>query len=315
MCSGGNVPLHSWGLPHTHDYILDYSIKTYSWGIYMQGYNAKLKKFNNGEAQIIFYSKPIFCKTDYEMMLDEVKNDTNNNFSKSTHDIVERALTDEEKMETALKGGKRAKKKISDYARSNKWDWFTTFTFNDRCSDRYNYNECSKKIRKWLNNIRNRYAQNLKYLAVPEQHKDGAWHFHILLSNCGNISFLQAINPKTDLPIKTKKGQPVFNIDNWNYGFSTATRVTDTKGVAKYILKYITKTLCESTIGQQRYFISNNLDIPEVIKMCIDTFGTTDDVIVLLSQLGLADYYVSNFKDVSSDYLDVRYIELVSSSS
>ena len=78
----------------------------------------------------------------------------------------------------------RAKSMVYNYARANEWEYFITMTFDKVKIDRYNYDACSKAIRKWLNNIRNNYAPNLKYIIVPEQHllRNGdtqrAWHFH-----------------------------------------------------------------------------------------------------------------------------------------
>lgn len=283
----------------------------------MTGYNARAKKFPNGHVQIALFDKPIFCNTEYDDMMNEIRKEKsfNQDIQDNKTQKVKRVLSEEEQLENAIRSGKRAKKKIADYARSNEWDWFLTHTFDNESVDRYDYNACKKKMTKWLNNIRSRYAPNLKYLVVPEQHKDGAWHFHTLLANCGKITFLRATNPHNDLPLSDKKGRPLFNLTNWKYGFTTATRVTNTLGVARYILKYITKSLCENTMGKQRYFVSENLDLPEVIKLCIETFGLIDDVLILLDRLGISDYVVSNVKDISTDFLNVRYIELVSASS
>lgn len=156
----------------------------------------------------------------------------------------------------------RAKNKIFEYGRCCCWEWFVTFTFSkDKVNDRYNYDECSKLIRKWLNNQR-RNAPSLFYLIVPEQHKDGAWHFHGLLSNTGKINFSESG--------RKKRGKIIYNMSKWSYGFTTATKVTDTNAVSKYIGKYITKDLCEATKGKHRYFVSANMDKPETSTFFID---------------------------------------------
>lgn len=155
----------------------------------------------------------------------------------------------------------RSKRKIYEYARCVNWEWFITFTFSPEKVDRYNFEECSRIIRKWLNNQR-RNAPELYYLVVPEMHKDGAWHFHGLLANTGNMKFIDSG--------KTKKGHKIYNMSKWSLGFTTATAVDDIYKVSTYIGKYITKELCEATSGKQRYYVSQNLPKPIESTFLID---------------------------------------------
>ncbi len=207
-------------------------------------------------------------------------------------------LTDEElalKKDKSLRSSiNRSKRMIYDYGRSNIWDWFFTFTFESGNDfDRYNYEACRKKVAEWFKNVRKRYCKDIKYLIVPEQHESGAWHFHALVSNAGfedddyGLTFVKARNNQPYLKIDgdyvyDKKGQHVpnkyfgeylrtsypdgnyiYNIGEFKSGFSTATRVTDTKKAVSYIVKYITKELCECTLGKRRYLPSNNLELPK----------------------------------------------------
>lgn len=145
----------------------------------------------------------------------------------------------------------RSKNMLYYLARSNVWDWFVTLTLDEKKIDRYDFDEVSKKVRKWFNHIKERKSPEMYYLIVPEQHKDGAWHFHGLIGGCSGLQFV-------DSGKKDSKGNPIYNFEDWKYGFSTATAVGDTEKVSSYISKYITKTLCESTPGKQRYWVSNN---------------------------------------------------------
>ena len=77
----------------------------------------------------------------------------------------------------------RSKRNVLEIAYCNNWDWFGTFTFDkQKTKDRYNVQQTMKEFRLWLNNFKKRYAPELKYLLVPELHKDGAVHVHGLLS-------------------------------------------------------------------------------------------------------------------------------------
>lgn len=202
-------------------------------------------------------------------------------------------LTDEElqnKRDRSMRASvNRSKRMIYDYGRSNVWEWFVTFTFEPVESfDKYNYLECRDKVTEWFRNVRRRYCHDIKYLIVPEQHVSGAWHFHALVSNCDSLTFEKAVNNQRYLKIngdyvydgngqhvlnkyfgdylrtRYPNGDYIYNIKEFKSGFTTATRITDTFKTVSYLVKYITKELCECTFGRRRYLPSNNLELPEV---------------------------------------------------
>jgi hypothetical protein len=157
----------------------------------------------------------------------------------------------------------RTKNNVYNYARGNVWEWFITLTFSKEKIDRYDYTACSKAVRQWLNNMRKRYALDLKYLIIPEMHKDGAWHFHGLLSNTGSMVFNKAFNRHTGELLETKRGLQIYNFGNYKYGFSTATAIESTEKASSYVTKYITKEMAVRTKGVRRFYPSNNLQKPK----------------------------------------------------
>lgn len=182
--------------------------------------------------------------------------------------------------------------KIYDLGRNNVWEWFLTFTLNESAvKNRCDYDECSSKVRKWFNNMRSRKCPDIKYLIIPEKHpSSGAWHFHALVSNCNGLEFRIAENnqefrkdehgnvmlDKKGQPIRNKyfgdklrvsypDGNYIYNIvdfDEKRYGFTTATKITDTRKTVSYVIKYLTKELAECTFGKKRFFYSMNLEVP-----------------------------------------------------
>jgi len=197
-------------------------------------YNLKIVEYQaTGECEIHFYSNPIQTEINDEERRKNSKGEPDPQRSKKT-------------------SYNRTKNKVYDYARANTWDYFLTFTFNPEQTDRYSYEETSKKMAKWFNNMRQRKAPNLKYIAVPEQHKDGAYHFHALVSNIGEISL-------TDSLKRTKQGDIIYNLPNYKYGYTTATTVKDSLRASNYITKYITKEMCQVQ-NRKRYWNSKNLE-------------------------------------------------------
>lgn len=281
-------------------------------------YNVRLKEYGNGTLQLTYYHGGIFSKEDfwrpkqdYDYHINDPDYDEDGceirflNFNPFESDFTKPAtklepeeefivLTDEElqnKRDRSLQSSlNRSKRMIYDYGRANVWEWFLTLTFAPVSKfDAENFAECSAKVRGWFKNIRKNYCPRLKYLAVPEQHESGAWHFHALVSNCDELDFVKAVNNqkyrKDDNGeiLLNKKGQPVpnkyygqylrtsypdgeyiYNIGQYHNGFSTATKIIDTKKAVSYLVKYITKDLTECTFGKRRYLPSNNLDLPIV---------------------------------------------------
>lgn len=149
----------------------------------------------------------------------------------------------------------RTIQKIYEIARSNRWEYFITLTFDPQKHNSKNYDYITGIMHDWLKDLKKNYAPDLIYLIVPELHLDGQkYHFHGLFANCGDIPFIDSghyIN-----------GELIYNIGAYKFGWSDATKVKDTFRVSSYITKYITKDLCSVTMGKKRYWCSKNCNRP-----------------------------------------------------
>lgn len=200
------------------------------------------------------------------------------------------------KLDNLTRSFRRTRSALYMYARQCVWEYFITLTYSpDKIENRYDFSLCMKKANNWIKNCRNRKSKDLLYLFVPEQHNDGAWHIHGLLCNTTGLTF-------TDSG-KRYDGKIVYNMDDWELGFSTATRVTDTYKVSNYVTKYITKDLCAVTPGKQRYFVSKTIPKPKTFTALIDP-DEVDSFIQEVADSCGADLEYQ--KDVSG-YLDVNY--------
>ncbi len=127
---------------------------------------------------------------------------------------------------------KQSRDKIFDLAIMNEWTHFVTLTLDGEKIDRYDVDQVRKKVRKWLEHAVSR--KNLRYILIPEYHKDGAIHFHGLFF--GDLTYL-------DSGKKDKQGRPLLNIKEWRLGFSSAVRLDGNSiAISRYITKYITKS-------------------------------------------------------------------------
>lgn len=145
----------------------------------------------------------------------------------------------------------RTKTMISDYTLANEFDLFCTFTINPVKFDSFNIELCKKKMTNWLNNQR-KLNPDLIYLGVAEKHKSGRIHFHFLFKHYSGTLVDSH---------RMEKGRIIYNLQNWRYGFSTATRIESLDKTSSYIKKYITKEMIIES-NKKRYFASKNLKKP-----------------------------------------------------
>lgn len=129
-------------------------------------------------------------------------------------------------------------------------DTFATFTYKpDEELDKSSYEECYKKLGVWLSNRVQR--RGLMYVIVPERHKSGDIHFHGIM-NSSALSLERAVSPKGRA--LSRNGKPIFNLQDWKAGFSTAQIIggasSDREAVAKYVFKYMGKQVGQKIGGR-----------------------------------------------------------------
>jgi hypothetical protein len=126
---------------------------------------------------------------------------------------------------------RRAKERVFDYAMLNGFDYFFTWTLNKELIDRYDRKVVSEKIQNFLSNKVQR--NNMRYIVVPEFHKDGAIHAHGLCSGDFNL---------VDSGKRDRAKRRIYNVLDWKWGFSTVIRLDGSyEKACYYITKYIQK--------------------------------------------------------------------------
>lgn len=270
----------------------------------MAQYN--LKKIDYGEfVQFRVYDRPV-SKNEEQKEIKEQKQEVDKNDKKDNKDAGQTNNNRSEQVSI-----NRSIQTVYKYAQANTWQYFVTLTFKrDGKVNVYDYADCVKKLTVWLNNQRKK-CTDLKYLFVPEMHKDGAFHFHGLIANCDGLTFSDsgrvAIGNKAYK--RTKENQhfsTIYNMDNWKYGYSTATAVVSSCKSASYICKYITKDLIQGIGKRRRFYPSNNLDLPEESEYFFDM----DSLDALIESFGdCLDY--TKTQEIPEAYQRIRYFTVM----
>lgn len=207
-------------------------------------YNARIKLYPNDILKYTVFNKLIYNPDKVELLNKTNKRD---DYSKSDDPITR---------DDSLK---RSKDKIFDIAFMNAdlWQYMVTLTLDKDKIDRYDKKDINKKLKKWLGHLVER--NNVNYLIIPELHKDGAVHFHGLIS--GNLKLYFSSHYDNN-------NRPIYNLLNWKYGFSTCVPLDDNKvAVCKYITKYVTKSTTK-IFGNIYYCGGHSIkrDVPSVYQ-------------------------------------------------
>lgn len=214
-----------------------------------------------------------------------------------------KTLTEKEKNLRFSQSISRSKARIFELAMCNEFRFFCTFTQDKTKRDRFDLFEFRKDFSQFIRNQNRFRAENekIKYLLIPEQHKDGAWHMHGLLQGLTKND-LKEFTLKDNIPKRIKdqirKGERVYDWLKYrnSFGFFTCTEIKDTGACARYITKYVSKDL-QRTVhesGEHLFFTSKGLKGREVIlKNCHE-------------QCPVSEW------DFENDYVKVKEVEITS---
>ncbi|MEG0378370.1 MAG: hypothetical protein RR614_07815, partial [Eubacterium sp.] len=146
----------------------------------------------------------------------------------------------------------------------NDWDFFITLTLDPLKYNRSDLKTYIKDLGQFIRDARKKYQTDIKYLLIPELHKDGEnWHMHGLLSG---LSW----NDIAPHPIKkmSNKGYFVWSSYADKFGFCSIAPIQDPAKVSLYITKYISKDLNKSVtdVNRKMYYCSRGLKTAEVVS-------------------------------------------------
>lgn len=187
----------------------------------------------------------------------------------------------------------RAKNKILEYGLCNSWQYFITLTISPEKHDRTDLNEYRKKLTQYIRDLRKFKGWDIKYLLIPEKHKDGvSWHMHGFINGLPAEALKQNENGYLDWPGYAER-----------FGYCSLSPLRDKKRAVSYITKYVTKELAFAVTKRnaQLYYASRGLRKAEVLHAggFIDTEQCPGDY---ENDWARVRWYDEDFPDLSKNF-------------
>lgn len=174
------------------------------------------------------------------------------------HDREDDKTAHDGKFDAALS---RAKSVIYQLAICNEWDYFFTGTLSPDDHNRYDLFSFRNQFAQFIRDLRKKDGyENLAYVLIPEKHKDGAWHFHGLITGLPDDAlsyFVPGVHPAS-LVDGGFRNWPAYSA---KFGYCSLGRVRDPDAVSAYLVKYISKDMQSSVtaVGGHTYYCTRGL--------------------------------------------------------
>jgi hypothetical protein len=153
----------------------------------------------------------------------------------------------------------RTRAKIFEIAACNDFEYFVTLTLNKEKRDRFDLHGFSKDFAQFVRDENKKRCENekIKYLLIPEQHQDGAWHMHGLFMGLNKNDFVKNEHGYLDWVAYSKR-----------FGFFSCSKIKSRLACSKYITKYVSKSIDKATpleCGAHSFYASKGLKRKEVV--------------------------------------------------
>lgn len=195
----------------------------------------------------------------------------------------------------------RSRSAVRDYILANDWDYFVTLTIRKEVVNRYSLADVLSLIRPFLHELGRK--KGFRYCIIPERHKDGAWHFHGVMSGI-DVCELPPWAPKD----ARDAGYLQWPLWANKFGFTAVGKIKDKIGVGFYVSKYITKDLCTEAVeaGQHTYYHSRGLNKPQVVGWGFHTIPLFERCISSNYQYCSVGYFKGEYEVVCALLEDLK---------
>lgn len=241
----------------------------------MSYYNTKIIR-TSSYIEIYEYSKPISKKSKKDNSIISIIDN-----KKNTDEINDKTKISEEdsirRMALTRKRSKAELVRIIDTNYDNRTS-FLTLTVKENIINRNTFSMMFDKFITRMNyNFLNTKQRKLKYIAVLEKQKRGAYHVHMLIFDIGFLKHSELMKV-------------------WGYGgvrINKLNSLDDSSNAGRYVSKYMEKSIGQELLeskGKKSYYCSHNLNKPVVSTLLLNH----DDIITLTNSDNVS--YSSEYK-------------------
>lgn len=152
--------------------------------------------------------------------------------------------------ERFLQSVSRARSRVFELAACNDFSFFCTLTLDADKRDRFDLSGFRKAFAQMVRNLNRGRDEKIRYLLIPEHHKDGAWHMHGLFMGFTASDLVKNGFGYLDWPAYSSR-----------FGFFSCSPIRSKEGCSRYITKYVTKDFdgsCRQS-GEHLFFASQGL--------------------------------------------------------
>lgn len=237
--------------------------------------------------------------------------------------LYSRDLTQLSKMSSV----KRSRIYLDMLLEMNDFNCFVTLTFDKLRVERSNSIKVYDAYSKFIFGIKKKYPW-CRYITVAERHKDGCYHFHLLM---GGLTVQEMGLVKTDkvcchwarkngicskeyfeltkdrYTLEETDGIQLYNMTIFPYGFSTVSLIQSRERCNAYVKKYIDKNFGSTEDFKKRFFYSSNLKFPKIEDRTINSSKVIKDI----SKLGVINnsalYEYSEMQRYNKDFNTLQF--------
>lgn len=263
-------------------------------------HQCRMKSYPDGSYEIMAASRPVFREDGWERNTSNKRDVSSGGTRRGwSDDELDRwaasglpydldAEDARQRGENVERSMRRAATKLRDIALCNDFRWFVTLTLDPAKIDRHSMDALTRVLNRWADNrVRRR---GLRYVLVPERHKDGAIHLHgffneaLPMVDSGTIRIAGVKQPRRPRSAAERQkwldagGQIVYNVPDWTLGFSTALELRgDYHAAVGYVCKYVRKA--QEKIGGRWYYSGGQLEKPAVSypDVCLEELQATGE--------------------------------------
>lgn len=226
-------------------------------------YFAKYYEYPDGSYDILASNRPVFGPKRKKLKKESKTLQNEQEFEQNS--LFDEKSKRKPKLADLERARSRARANVRRLALANSFRYFVTLTIDPQKIDSYDADAVTKRLNQWLSNHVRR--NGLVYVLVPERHKSGRIHYHGFF----NDALTTVLSGKVD-----KGGHPIYNLPQWDYGFTTAIELYgDYHAAIGYTCKYIGKDA--EKIGGRWYYSGGKLEKP-VEKFVDITYGELMDM-------------------------------------